>query len=682
MKTPPIAAQKEFAITLHHQTISDPWHWLRDPGYPEVKDPEILDYLNAENEWFETFMTPHKALINDIFTEIKGRIKEDDSSVPVRDGTYDYYWRFEKGAQYRQWYRTSARNGATTCFLDEAKRASGAYYKCRAYDISENEALLAWSEDTDGSERFNICIGTIGEEPHTVITNTSGVPIWVGNQAVLYVELNQNLRPFRVRLHRLNAPDDDSILYEEKDDSFFTGIAKTRSKDFILFATGDHITSEIRVLPTHNPTAEPVMVAPRKSGHEYDITHAGGHFYIRTNDQHKNFRVVKASIDAPQQENWEEVIAASDDNYIHGISGFADFLVVEERVEGLDQIRVHNLGGQGHHIVFPEASYAASLGNTPEYKSAALRIHYDSMVSPATVYDYDLAKRQLITRKVQEIPSGYDAKDYITERLMIDVRDGTRVPVSIVYRKDFKKDGMGKLHLYGYGAYGLGMEPHFSGARLSLLNRGFAYAIAHIRGGDEMGYHWYEDGKLNKRTNTFHDFIDVAKGLVDMGYTKVGRISASGGSAGGSLMGYIANEAPDLFHTIVAHVPFVDILNTMIDESLPLTPMEWPEWGNPITDEAAFNFIRAYSPYDNVRAQNYPHLLITAGLNDPRVTYWEPAKWTAKLRVMKTDNNPLLLKTNMGAGHGGKSGRFEGLHEVAEEYAFILVSFAGDDEVT
>ena len=428
-------------------------------------------------------------------------------------------------------------------------------------------------------------------------------------------------------------------------------------------------------MPFDNPTSTLTIVAPRKEGHQYELTQAGDFYYIRTNDKHKNFRIVRTEKLKPTQENWVEIVRSSDNSYIRNISGFKDFLAIEERENGLDQISILGLDGSKFYIPFPEQAYDASLGNVAKFDSKTIRINYQSMVTPKTVYDFNIDDKNLITLKVQDIPSGYNANEYTTERLLAPARDGVLVPVSIVYKKDFKKNGQGKLHLYGYGAYGIGMSPSFSTARISLLDRGFAYAIAHIRGGDEMGYSWYEDGKLEKRENTFHDFLDVANYLVENNFCTKGNISTSGGSAGGSLMGYILNAEPDMWRAVVAHVPFVDILNTMLDDTLPLTPIEWPEWGNPITDKKVFDHILSYSPYDQVSHQNYPPILVTAGLNDPRVTYWEPTKWVAKLREYKTDNNILLLKTNMGAGHGGKSGRYDSLYEIAEEYTFILNTF-------
>ncbi|MEO1173886.1 MAG: prolyl oligopeptidase family serine peptidase, partial [Myxococcota bacterium] len=424
-----------------------------------------------------------------------------------------------------------------------------------------------------------------------------------------------------------------------------------------------------------NLEAEPQLIKARSPGHQYDVDHANGEFFIRTNDTHENFRLVRAKESAPG--TWTELIAGSDAVYIRGFCSFSRFIALQERLNGLDQVRVYPYDGEPHRVDFPEPSYTAGLGSNPEFDVASLRLSYESMVTPATVYDYNLATETLNVRKVQEIPSGYDSSGYVTERAIAVARDGARVPVSIVYSRNFVRGSDAPLHLYGYGAYGIGMSPSFSFSRVSLLDRGFTYAIAHVRGGDEMGYGWYTAGKLKQRTNTFNDFVDVARFLVDEGYVKEGRITASGGSAGGELMGAVANQAPELFAGIVAHVPFVDVLNTMLDTSLPLTPMEWPEWGNPIEDPSAFELIRSYSPYDNVEAKEYPPMMITGGLNDPRVTYWEPAKWAARLRALKTDDNLLLLKINMGAGHAGKTGRFVRLQETAEEYTFLAMVTGG-----
>ncbi len=678
---PPQAARKPHSFTAHGVEIEDPYAWLRDPGYPEVKDPEILAHLEAENAYFHAVMAPRAALTETIFQELKGRIKEDDASVPAKDGAYLYRWRFAPGAQYRTWLRQPVAGGEEAVILDEPALAKGHdYFRLGDLEVSPDDTLLAWAADSDGSERYVVRIKALSSEEllDEAIPNTSGSVLWAADsKTLLYVELNENLRPFRVRAHALGSPvAEDRVIYEEADDGFFVHIGETQSRAFLLIRAGDHVTSEVRLLPAAEPFAEALVVAPREAGHEYDLDHAGDRLFILTNDRHKNFRIVTAPVATPGREHWQELIGPSDRHYLRGLEAFKDQLVVRERIDGLDQIRIRrHADGEEHYVAFPEASYAAGLGQNPEFAIDRLRLVYTSMVTPPTVFDYDLATRQLETRKVQEIPSGYDPERYVTKRLLATARDGTTVPISLVHAKDFPTDGSGALHLYGYGAYGMGMPPSFSTARLSLLDRGFAYAIAHIRGGDELGYHWYEDGKLDKRENTFNDFADCARHLIAEGYATEGGISISGGSAGGTLMGVSVNQEPALWRAAVAHVPFVDVLNTMLDDSLPLTPMEWPEWGDPITDQAAFELIRGYSPYDRISAQAYPPLLITAGLNDPRVTYWEPAKWAAKLRATKTDDNLLLLKTNMGAGHGGKSGRYESLHEVAEEYTFLLMAF-------
>jgi oligopeptidase B len=561
--------------------------------------------------------------------------------------------------------------------LDEPKEAEGKkYFRLGGMSVSPDGRLAAWAADDDGSERFKLKVRDLatGKDLVTVSEASIGQAEWAADsQRLLWLEVSEQWRPYRVRLHTLGTGGDDPILYEEKDSSFFVGLGKSQDRSHFVVAAADHVTSEVRLIPAGDPTATPLLVSPRKTGREYDVDLREGQLFIRANDTHKNFRVATATLAAPG--DWKELIPGSDRHYIRGLTSFKQHLVVSERIDGLDQLRIRDYAGGEHYVKLPEASYTVSLGSNPEYDPKRYRLGYTSMVTPSTVYDYDPAARTLTTLKVQEVPSGYDASKYETVRLMAPARDGVMVPVSVVYRKDFRKDGKGRVHLYGYGAYGNAIPPSFSANRLSLLDRGFAFAIAHIRGGDDLGYQWYLDGKLIQRTNTFNDFVDVAKALVAAGYATKGNISASGGSAGGSLMGAIVNSDPAMWRAVVAHVPFVDILNTMQDESLPLTPIEWPEWGNPITDKAAFEYILSYSPYENVRAQAYPPILVTAGLNDPRVTYWEPAKWVARLRATKTDDNLLLMKTNMGAGHGGKSGRFESLREVAEEYTFVLKAF-------
>ena len=671
----PVAVKKPHSFTHHGVTVVDDYAWLRDPGYPDVTDTSVLAHLNAENAWFEARMAPHKPLIDKLFGEMRGRIKEADTSVPQKDGDWLYWIEFEEGAEYKKWWRRPVAGGPDELLLDEVALAEGKeYFRLGAIAVSTNGRMLAYAVDDNGSERFTARIKDLatGALMADEIPGTLSSLVWVaGDTGLVYSLANENWRTDNARLHWLGQPTSSDVeLYHEDDEGFRVGASLSANEKWLVIGASDHETSEVRLVPTADPLATPILVRPREKGVEYDVDERDGTLFIHANDTHENFRIATAPLADPG--TWTTLIEGTDEFYLTGFELFRDFYVIEGRRAGLDQIEVryYDDPARVEPIVFPEASYSAGLGDNPEWAMQVLRLSYESMVSPATVYDYDVAARRLDVLKVQEIPSGYDASLYVTERLDVIARDGTPVPVSVVMRRDRAPGG--PLHLYGYGAYGISIDPGFSTARLSLVDRGFAYAIAHIRGGDDLGRAWYKAGKLERRTNTFNDFVDVAKGLVERGFTQAGRISISGGSAGGELMGAVINSDPALFGAVVAHVPFVDVLATMLDESLPLTPGEWPEWGNPIEDKAAFELIRSYSPYDQVRAQAYPPLLVTAGLNDPRVTYWEPAKWVAKLRELKTDSNELLLKTNMGAGHGGKSGRFESLRETAEEFAFIL----------
>ena len=679
--TPPFAAQRPSSFTAHGVTVDDPWAWLKDPSYPDVTDPDVLAYLEAENAYFEGVMAPHRPLVDRLYEEMKGRIKEDDASVPQRDGAWLYWTAFETGGQYRQWWRrpVGAKDdgSADQLLLDEPALAEGRqYFRLGAFSVSNNGRFLAYAVDDSGAERFEVRVKDLetGEHLPEIIPGMLSDIVWTAHDdGFLYGLANEQWRTDNARYHRLGtAVAEDVELYKEADEGYRVSVGETSSRRWLVIGTGDHVTSEVRLLPADDPLAEPIVVAPRRPGREYDVDEHDGTLFIHTNDTDPMWRLCTAPLAAPGE--WSELIAPSTHFYMTGVECFRDFFVVEGREDGLDQIAVHRYDQPlaPQRIVFPEASYAASLGDNPEYAMDVLQLGYESMVTPGTVYDYDVAAATLTKRKVQEIPSGYDGGRYRTERLKITARDGTEVPVSIVYPAGFRKDGSEPLFIYAYGAYGHAIPPGFSTGRLSLLDRGFAYAIAHIRGGDDLGQQWYHDGKLEKRTNTFNDFVDVAKGLIAAGWSRAGRVAIAGGSAGGELMGAVVNSDPELWGAVIADVPFVDVLNTMMDAELPLTPGEWPEWGNPIEDPAAFALIRSYSPYDQVKAQNYPPLFISGGLNDPRVTYWEPAKWAAKLRATKTDDNVLLLKTNMGAGHGGKSGRFESLREAAEEHAFVL----------
>ncbi|WBY17212.1 S9 family peptidase [Erythrobacteraceae bacterium WH01K] len=673
--TPPIAEKRDHSFTRHGITVSDPYHWLKDQSYPTIDDEDVLDYLKAENAYFEAQMAPRQALVDTIFEELKGRVKQDDSTVPQKDGDWLYWSEVAEGKEYRIHYRRPVAGGDRELLIDENELAEGKeYFRLGAASVSDDGRYIAYSYDDDGSERYTARIKEIatGALLDDVIPETLSGLTWLANDTMIaYGKANENWRVDNVRLHRIGTPvEQDVEIYREEDEGFRVGAGLSAQEDWLVIATGDNETSEVRLVRADNPTGDQILVKPREKGVEYDVDVRDGTVFVHTNDDHVNFRLATAPLETPGE--WTTLIAGSDEFYLTGYELYKDFYVTEGRLDGLDQIQLRDYADPAKitPIAFPEASFSTGLTNNPEYDVTKLRLAYESMVMPDTVYDYDVATGELQLLKQQEIPSGYTQGDYVTERLTITARDGTQVPVSVVSHKDTPMGA--PLHLYAYGAYGYAVPPGFSSSRLSLLDRGMRYAIAHIRGGDDLGRNWYLQGKLNERTNTFNDFVDVAKGLIDKGYTQKGKISASGGSAGGELMGVVVNTDPDLWGAVAAHVPFVDVLNTMLDESLPLTPGEWPEWGNPVESKQAFAYILSYSPYDQTVAQDYPPLLITAGLNDPRVTYWEPAKWTAKLREVKTDDNVLLLKTNMGAGHGGKSGRFTRLYETAEEFAFLL----------
>lgn len=675
---PPRATKKPREVSHHGISISDDYAWLRDSSYPKVEDKEVLAHLEAENAWFEARMAPHAELVETLFEEMKGRIKEDDSSVPQRYGAYLYWVKFEEGAQYPQHYRrpfgAPDDGSADELLLDEVALADGhEYFRLGQFTVTRDGKLLAYATDTNGSERFTIRVKdlTSGQLLADEIPGTLGNIDWVEDDAALvYGHANENWRTDSIRLHRLGTPvESDVEIYHEDDDGFRAEASLSAQEDWLIIASSDHETSEVRLVPAADPTAEPILVKARQPGVEYDVDVRGGIIWVHTNDTHVNFRLATAPLESPGE--WKTLLKGSDDFYLSGFALFADFFATEGRLAGLDQVRLHGYDEPAAKpIAFPEASYVAGLGDNPEYQTDRLRLSYQSMVTPGSVYDYLVETGALELLKRQEIPSGYYSTLYTTERLTIRARDGTAIPVSVMQRRDRQPGG--PLHLYAYGAYGYAYPPGFSVTRLSLINRGMAFAIAHIRGGDDLGRGWYLAGKRTARWNSFTDFVDAAKGLVERGYTQPGKISISGGSAGGQLMGVVANTDPELWGAVVADVPFVDCLNTMLDESLPLTPGEWPEWGDPLRSKQAFAYILSYSPYDQVTAQDYPPMLVTGGLTDPRVTYWEPAKWVARLREFKTDGNELLLKINMGAGHGGKSGRFEAIREVAEQYAFVL----------
>jgi len=680
-QSPPVAARKPHVNEAHGVQWTDDWHWLRDPNYPDVQDPEVLDYLKAENAYFDAAMKPHEALVEQLFQEMKGRIKEDDSSVPIKDGEWLYWSAFKEGTQYRDWYRKPVTGGEELLIYSENEEADGKeYYRLGAFAVSPDGRLLATLVDDDGSERFKLKVRDLatGNDIETVTTVGIGQPVWTSDsKGLVFTEVNDQWRSYRAQFHRIgDDPAKAVTIYEEKADiAFSVGASRSTDDSLIFISTGHNSSNEVRFVAADRPDSPLKLIRPRQADMQYEVDAAHGKLWILTNDSHVNFRVVTADPANPGE--WSELVAGSERTYLRGVTSHRDHLLVQARIDGLDQPLLRDYAsGVEERVPFAEASYSASFTGNPEFAPDSYRLSYSSMVTPATVYDYHPTERRLETRKVQEIPSGYDASQYVTERVTVTARDGAKVPVSVLRRKDSRKDGSGKLFVYGYGAYGFAIPPAFSTSRLSLVDRGFAFAIAHIRGGDDLGYQWFLDGKLTKRTNSFNDFVDVTRGLIAEGYARPGRVAAQGGSAGGELMGAAVNQAPELYGAVVADVPFVDVLNTMLDDTLPLTPGEWTEWGNPIADKAAFDLIRSYSPYDNVEPKHYPAMLITGGLTDPRVTYWEPAKWAARLRATKSDGNLLLLKINMGAGHGGKSGRWNSLHELAEAYAFVVTQIA------
>ena len=689
---PPIAPRRPSRRTLHGVTVSDDYAWLKDEKWQQVlRDPALLDpdiraYLDAENAYTEEMLGPTLALQKALVAEMRGRIKEDDSGVPTPDGPFAYLWKYREGGQQQLIGRTPRVGGNLQIVLDgDALARTSSYFKFGGTRHSPDHRLEAWSADLRGSEFFTLRVRRwdTGEDLPDVVSQTSGSVVWgLDSTFFFYVQVDDNHRPLKVYRHRLGTPQaDDVLVYEEKDTGWFTRIETSASRRFCIIAGGDHDTSEQWLLDLTSPDAAPRLVAPREKGVRYDVADRGDVLFILTNSGGAiDFRIVTAPLADPAPANWRELIPHRPGTYILGIELFAGHLVRLERTNALPSIVIRELGGGGEHVIaFDETAYSLDMAGGYEFDTTTLRFTYSSMTTPAEVYDYDMVSRSRTLRKRQEIPSGHDPALYVTTRITAVSHDGAEVPVSILHRRDLVRDGHAPLLLYGYGSYGMAMPASFSANRLSLVDRGFVYAIAHVRGGADKGWSWYLDGKREKKTNTFDDFAAAGRALIALDYTAAKRIVGHGGSAGGMLMGAAANRAGALFAGILAEVPFVDVLNTMLDETLPLTPPEWPEWGNPIADAAAFRHIQSYSPYDNVAAQDYPAILAMAGLTDPRVTYWEPAKWVARLRATMTSGGPVLLRTNMGAGHGGSSGRFSRLEEVAIGYAFALwaVGLAG-----
>ena len=689
----PRPARRPIVTIRHGVTLTDDYAWLRAENWQEVmRDPAVLDpairsHLEAENAYMEAQLSDTRQLQEVLFAEMKGRIKEDDSSVPTPDGPWSYYSRYVTGGQYPLFCRQPRLGGDESILIDGNREADGKpYWSLGDSAHSPDHRLLAYAVDDKGSELFTIRFRDMatGKDLPDEIPDTRGGFVWARDSRTLfYVRLDANHRPLYVHRHVIGtAAADDPLVYEEQDQGFYVGVGQTQSGQFLQVIAHDHQTSEIYLIDAYRPTSELRLVAPRRHEHEYNVEHAGDRFFITTNSGGaEDFRICTAPISDPSEANWTEYLPHKPGRLILDVTALKGHLLRLEREDGLPRIIVRRLSDEAEHaIAFDEEAYSLGLAAGYEFDTTGIRFTYSSMTTPSQVYDYDVESRERRLRKSQEVPSGHDPADYVTRRIFAPAKDGELVPVSILYRKGTKLDGSAPCYLYGYGSYGISIPASFNTQRLSLVDRGFVYAIAHIRGGKEKGYRWYTDGKLVKKMNTFTDFIAAGEHLAKLGFTSKGRIVAYGGSAGGMLMGVVANLAPELFLGVIADVPFVDVLNTMLDDTLPLTPPEWPEWGNPITSPEEFRQILAYSPYENVAKKAYPHIFAYGGLTDPRVTYWEPAKWIARLREHSTSGNLILLKTNMEAGHGGASGRFEALKEVAVDYAFSL-KIAGLDGV-
>ncbi len=681
----PVARKKPVTDTRHGITRTDDYAWLRADNWqamfkdPSILDPEIRAHLEAENAYMKAAMADTEALQKTLFAEMKGRIKEDDSSVPMKDGPFGYGTFYVTGGEQPRYFREPRDGGERTVLLDGDKEAEGkAYFRLAGIDHTTDHSRGIWGYDDKGSEYYTLRVRDLstGNDLDDVIESTGGGGAWAPDgKSFFYTVLDDNHRPSKIFHHIIGEPQSaDRLVYEEADPGFFMGVGGSMLDDFIYIDIHDHETSEYWLLPTSDLTGKPQLVAARETGLEYSLTEGGDVFYILTNaDGAKDFKIMQTPVDKPGREHWTDVVAHTPGRLIISHMAFVRHLVWLERENGLPQIKIRDrLTGEEHAIAFAEEAYSLGLSGAGEYDTDVIRFSYSSMTTPSQLYDYNMVTRERTLLKTQEVPSGHNPDDYVTRRVMAPSWDGVPVPVTLLYRKDTKLDGSAPCLLYGYGAYGIAIPASFNTNCLSLADRGFVYAIAHIRGGKDKGFQWYEDGKMEKKTNTFKDFIATADYLNQEKFTSYTNIVAEGGSAGGMLMGAIANMAPEKFKGVIAAVPFVDVLNTMLDDTLPLTPPEWPEWGNPIEDKTAYERMAAYSPYDNVSEKPYPAILALGGLTDPRVTYWEPAKWVARLREKTTGAEPILMKTNMDAGHGGASGRFQRLEEIAFEYAFAI----------
>jgi len=670
----PRAEKKAKELTIHGDTRVDNYYWLN-----ERENPEVISYLEAENAYREEVMADTKGFQEDLYNEMIGRIKQQDESVPYKDNGYYYYVRYNEGEEYPVYCRKKDNLDAPEeVMLNANELAKGhSFYMIGGMSVSPDNKLLAYGVDTVSRRKYTVYVKNLetGELLADQIPLTSGGAVWAEDNSTLFYSRKDEvtLRQSVIYTHKLGADaQNDKLIYEEKDETFQTFVYKSKSRKYIFIGSSSTLTSEYRFIPADKPDAEFKIIQPRTRGLEYSIAHFGDYFYIVTNLDAKNFRLMRTPVGKTLKENWEEVIAHRDDVYLEGIEIFKDYLVVEERKEGLIQMRVIKWDDDSsYYIDFGEEAYAAGTSVNPDFNSKVLRYSYTSLTTPSSTYDFDMETREKTLLKEQEVIGDFNKDNYETHRIYATASDGTKIPMSIVYRKGLKLDGSNPTLIYGYGSYGITIDPSFSSVRLSLLDRGFVFAIAHIRGSEINGRAWYEDGKLLKKMNTFTDFIACSEYLIEQKYTTEDQLYAMGGSAGGLLMGAVLNMRPDLYKGVIAAVPFVDVVTTMLDESIPLTTGEYDEWGNP-NDSVYYRYMLSYSPYDNVKAQDYPNILVTTGLHDSQVQYWEPAKWVAKLRDMKTDDNLLLMYCNMETGHGGASGRFERYKESAMEYAFIF----------
>ncbi len=684
---PPVAEKKEHITKIHELELKDDYFWMRlSDEQKEAKEPDeqtasVVDYLNAENDYKSEVLKSTEAFQESLFEEIKGRIKQDDQSVPLLDNGFWYYTRYEEGQEYPIHCRKEGSMDAEEqVMLNVNEMAEGfSYYSVGGRSVSSDNNLLAFSVDTVSRREYTLQFKdlTTGEILADRIPETTGGATWANdNRTVFYSKKDPvTLRSYRIYKHVLGTDaDQDVVVFEEKDETFSCGIGKTKSEAFLMIGSYSTVSSEWRYLDANNPEGDWQIIQSRERDLEYSCSHYGDHFYITTNRNAKNFKLVRTPINATGYDNWEDVLPHRDATLLEGVDIFQDYLVVSERTDGLNQIRIKRWDDAAdYYIDFPDPAYSAYVGANPDFDTKRLRYGYNSMTTPSSVFETNMDTKETETLKQQEVLGGqFDSNNYQSERVMIEARDGTKVPVSIVYRKGMEKNGQNPFLLYAYGSYGYSMDAGFSSTRLSLLDRGFVYAIAHIRGGQDLGREWYEDGKMFNKMNTFTDFVDCGQAMCDLGFTSPDHLYAMGGSAGGLLMGAVINLAPSLFNGIIAAVPFVDVINTMLDESIPLTTGEFDEWGNP-KNKDSFDYMMSYSPYDNVAAQDYPHMLVTTGYWDSQVQYWEPAKWVAKLRDTKTDDNLLIMDCNMETGHGGASGRFKRLRETAMEYAFFMM---------